>query len=223
MAKLPMFPLGTVLFPGQQLSLHVFEPRYLTMVEHCLGGSPEFGVVLIERGSEVGGHDARGVVGTVARITDVAELPPGVASPDRRLLLLAEGTRRIRIESWLSDDPHPWAEVADWPDVSSSPGPSDSAPADRSVDGVPDIAQLTSSLRRVLAMQSELGEAVADATFDLHGDRAAMSHQLSSLLPVGGFDHQSLLAAASVDDRLRRLAVLLADATEVVEMRLGSG
>ena len=55
-----MFPLGTVLFPTLILPLHVFEPRYRALVENCLAApQPEFGVVLIERGSEVGGDDVR--------------------------------------------------------------------------------------------------------------------------------------------------------------------
>ena len=52
-----MFPLGGVLFPGMPLRLRVFEPRYRAMVTECLAGTPEFGVVLIERGNEVGGGD----------------------------------------------------------------------------------------------------------------------------------------------------------------------
>ena len=57
--RLPMFPLGTVLFPYAVLPLHVFEPRYRALTEHCLAGDGCFGVVLIERGSEVGGGDTR--------------------------------------------------------------------------------------------------------------------------------------------------------------------
>ncbi|MEY2464632.1 MAG: ATP-dependent Lon protease, partial [Acidimicrobiaceae bacterium] len=68
MSELPMFPLGTVLFPSVFLPLHVFEPRYREMTRHCLDTQREFGVVLIERGSEVGGDDVRTQVGTVARI-----------------------------------------------------------------------------------------------------------------------------------------------------------
>ena len=53
MAQLPMFPLGSVLFPYTPLPLRVFEPRYLTMIGHLLDDDdPQFGVVLIERGHE---------------------------------------------------------------------------------------------------------------------------------------------------------------------------
>ena len=67
-----MFPLGTVLLPGAVLPLHVFEPRYRALVADCLAGEQEFGVVLIERGSEVGGVDVRRDIATVARIVEMA-------------------------------------------------------------------------------------------------------------------------------------------------------
>jgi Lon protease-like protein len=72
-----MFPLGSVLFPHAELPLHVFEPRYRALTEACLAGDGEFGVVLIERGSEVGGGDTRFSVGTVARIVAAGRLPDG--------------------------------------------------------------------------------------------------------------------------------------------------
>ncbi|WP_415830929.1 LON peptidase substrate-binding domain-containing protein [Janibacter anophelis] len=59
MDVLPMFPLGTVLLPGNPLPLQVFEPRYLAMLRDIAGGDGRFGVVLIERGFEVGGGDQR--------------------------------------------------------------------------------------------------------------------------------------------------------------------
>ena len=60
MAKpMPMFPLGTVLFPHAALPLHLFEERYRALAEACLRGDGRFGVVLIERGFEVGGGDQR--------------------------------------------------------------------------------------------------------------------------------------------------------------------
>ena len=73
-----MFPLGTVLLPGGVLPLQVFEPRYRQMVRDLLADDsrpPEFGVVMIERGSEVGGGDARSTVGTLAQIADIRARP----------------------------------------------------------------------------------------------------------------------------------------------------
>ena len=68
-----MFPLETVLFPSAVLPLRVFEPRYRKMFEDLLVGNPEFGVVLIERGSEVGGGEARSGIGTMARVLEARE------------------------------------------------------------------------------------------------------------------------------------------------------
>ncbi|HEV7759443.1 MAG TPA: LON peptidase substrate-binding domain-containing protein, partial [Acidimicrobiales bacterium] len=100
----PMFPLGTVLVPGMLLPLHVFEPRYRQMLDDCLAGDRTFGVVLIERGSEVGGGDVRTGVGTLARILQAEQ------AADGRWALMAVGARRIRIDRWLPDDPYPRAE-----------------------------------------------------------------------------------------------------------------
>ena len=70
-------------------------------------GDGEFGVVLIERGSEVGGGDTRFAVGTIARVVRVQELPDG------GFALATVGIRRVRVERWLADDPYPQAEVVD--------------------------------------------------------------------------------------------------------------
>ena len=105
-----MFPLGSVLFPSVVLPLHVFEDRYRTLMRDCLAGDREFGVVLIERGSEVGGGDVRTAVGTVARIVESEEYPDG------RYAVVAVGVRRIVVDEWLPDAPYPRAEVHDWPD-----------------------------------------------------------------------------------------------------------
>ena len=116
------------------------------LMRDCLAGSREFGVVLIERGSEVGGGDVRSDVGTVATIVEADELPDG------RWALLAVGTRRIRVEAWLEDDPYPLAEVDDWPD-----GDLDDDHADL-------LAGVVGRLRRVLGLAAEAGDAAAPAT-----------------------------------------------------------
>jgi Lon protease-like protein len=153
-----MFPLGTVLVPGAPLPLHVFEPRYQAMVQHCLASDREFGVVMITRGSEVGGGDLRTDVGTVARIVEAARLVNG------RWALRCIGIRRIRVLRWLDDDPYPRAEVVDWPDQ---------------VDTDPDalavldtlVGRVGTALRRVLAQVAELGLPGAPATIEVPPDR----------------------------------------------------
>jgi Lon protease-like protein len=92
LASLPIFPLpNCVLLPGGLLPLHVFEPRYRLMTRRVLDADHEFGVVLIERGSEVGGDDVRTSIGTVARIIEAAELDDG------RFVLLLRGVGRAEL------------------------------------------------------------------------------------------------------------------------------
>ena len=70
MTQLPMFPLGSTVFPQQVVPLHIFEERYRTLLEHVTADddSPGFGIVLIDRGHEVGGGDIRTTVGTLSLI-----------------------------------------------------------------------------------------------------------------------------------------------------------
>jgi Lon protease-like protein len=200
-----MFPLGTVLFPGAFLPLHVFEPRYRAMTQECLAGDRCFGVVLIERGSEVGGGDTRVSVGTRATIADASELDDG------RWLLGVIGVERVRVVEWLADEPYPRALV----DVLDEPLASDSS-ADRAV-------HVEAQLRRALGLWSELGERGPPATFDLADDRVLATYQMSALAPVGPADSQTLLEAAGTDERLMLLEMYLDDAIALFAHRLGSG
>ena len=50
--RVPMFPLGVVLFPGSVLPLHIFEDRYKRLTQDCVSNQSPFGVVLIERGQD---------------------------------------------------------------------------------------------------------------------------------------------------------------------------
>ena len=103
----PMFPLNLVLFPVQILPLHIFEDRYRLMVKEIIDKDREFGVVLIERGSEVGGGDTRKNIGTLAEIIDFEK------SNDGRWFLITQGTKRIKAARWLDDFPYPKASEFD--------------------------------------------------------------------------------------------------------------
>jgi hypothetical protein len=202
MTVMPMFPLGSVLLPAAVLSLHVFEPRYQALVAHCIAEpGHEFGVVLIDRGSEVGGGDVRREIGTVARMVQVAELDQG------RFAVIAVGTGRVRVDRWLSDDPFPLAEVSEWPD--------DDAPVDHDL-----LATVTARTRRALARAVELGDDVADAAFDLADDDITASYQLADAAPIGPDDVYRLLGAAGPAARLQALATLLDDVDAAHEFRL---
>jgi uncharacterized protein len=205
-----MFPLSTVLFPGAGLSLHVFEPRYRQLTVDCLRGDRELGVVLIRRGSEVGGGDERVDVGTVARIETATPLADG------RWRLAMVGAHRLRVREWLADDPYPLATVDDLPDDASAP---DAAA----------VARAEAAVRRVRALLSELGQQPAlvgplDRGDAVGGGQSALSAawRLCGLAPVTPFDGQRLLEIDGPDERLAVLAEL-ADATADDLARLLAG
>ena len=200
-----MFPLGTVLFPSLFLPLHIFEPRYRQLARHCMDGDREFGVVLIERGSEVGGDDVRTSVGTVARILDATELDDG------RWVLGTVGTRRIRVTRWLPDDPYPRADVEDWEDA--VPGP----------DAADGYRNVMAHLRRALALKAELAEPAADATIELSDDPGLGSFQVGAVAPIGPADQQRVLMAEGPDQRLQLLELLLSEESDYLAARLQLG
>ena len=206
-----MFPLGSVLLPGSVLPLHVFEPRYRQLVEDCVAAPPhEFGVVLIERGSEVGGGDVRRAVGTMARIVQVA------AVDTARYAVVAVGTHRIRVVEWLPDDPYPRAWVEEWPDVWPDEWPTaDGAAAT--------IDELAVRVRRVGALAVELGDPVRELGTELSDDVLLASHQLVQLAPLGDADRYDLLAAPRPLIRLAMLDERLDEIEQILRFRLAAG
>ena len=96
---IPLFPLGTVLFPGGSLPLQIFEVRYLDMVRRCQREGTPFGVVCLTEGGEVQRPDAEGGyaregfhdTGTLARLVSVEQPQPGL------LFIACEGTQRFRV------------------------------------------------------------------------------------------------------------------------------
>jgi len=110
MQTIPLFPLHVVLFPGMPLGLHIFEPRYLEMIDACRQAGQPFGVVLIRQGDEAFGPLAEPYrVGCKADISQVEELPDG------RLNIAVDGTQRFRVVSLDESRPYLTAEVEDLP------------------------------------------------------------------------------------------------------------
>ena len=207
---LPMFPLGTVVLPGGVLPLHVFEPRYREMVRVCLDGDREFGVVLISRGSEVGGGDVRNDVGTVVRMVQVAELADG------RFAMITVGMSRFRVVSWLEDDPYPQALIDEWPD---EPATECSAGTEQaSADQL--LVPLTARVRRLVALSVELGDSVDDPGQELSDEPVAATYQLATLAPLSVADRYALLAIPGVDERLTCLGSILDDVEAALTFRL---
>lgn len=182
--ELPLFPLNTVLFPGCNLDLQIFEPRYLDMISRCLRAGHGFGVVRIEEGSEVGeAARAFAPVGCEAEILDWQQRPNGL------LGIRVQGRRRFRVmDSRVRADQSIQGEVGWLPERPS-------LPVD---DRHADLLALLEALNRH-PMVSALGmdEAVADAV--VLGDR------LAYLLPLSTADKLDLLALDDPQARLTHL------------------
>jgi uncharacterized protein len=203
--RLPMFPLGTVLFPYALLPLHVFEPRYRVMVRECLRNDHEFGVVLIERGSEVGGGDVRFAVGTLARIVRATELDDG------RYALTAVGVRRVRVESWLPDDPYPQAEVVELADVE--------LPDDETANAIATRDRVEAALRELFSLWSQFEPRVADVRVELASGPAQAAYEAAAAAPFGPLDAQRVLEVDGTVERLAVIDSLLRDEIEVLRAR----
>lgn len=111
---LPIFPLGQVLMPGRPLPLRIFEPRYRAMLAD-LAEPKRFGVVLLSRGLEVNTRwavapdpEAAGTIAAVGTVAEVMELRP---KPDGSWDVLAVGSRRFRISTWVRGKPYGQADV----------------------------------------------------------------------------------------------------------------
>lgn len=191
---MPMFPLSSVLFPGAPLPLHIFEPRYRQLIADVMTTNREFGVVLIERGSEVGGGDQRVSTGTIATIEALSEIEGG------QFALLARGMQRLDVHQWLDDDPYPRAQI-------------ERIPEDLRDTSAQHVESALASLRHARALLSELYDTPplpTDLDMPTRTPQNLIDAQwkLCLLTPFEAFDRQRLLEAESVSDRLSLLTSL---------------
>lgn len=203
---LPLFPLGTVLFPGLVLPLHIFEERWRALVRHLRDlpdGTPrEFGVVAIDRGLEVLPPPHNGIttaevvvheVGCVAQIRQITE------HQDGRFDIVTVGARRFRITGFLKT-PHPYPVAG----VEFLPEP----PAD---DAANELAP------RVLSRFREyLGELRGGPEDQLPEDAVVLSHLVAATSQLTVADRQALLSAPDPAARLRLELKLLARETSLL-------
>jgi Lon protease-like protein len=96
-AELPLFPLGTVLFPGALLPLQLFELRYLQMIGECERTATGFGVVTLAQGREVHRPGAAAAqfetMGTRVHIERIERPKPGL------VMVWCRGVERFNIQT----------------------------------------------------------------------------------------------------------------------------
>lgn len=195
---LPLFPLGSVLFPGLVLPLHVFEERYRALVRDLInapGPLREFGVVAIRRGWEVAGASIDGSidlydVGCSAELREVTE------HDDGRFDVVTVGRRRFEIlELVPGDAPYLTAQVRYLPDPADTDGSADSL-------AVAVLAVFQNYLRLV---RTEAGS----ASEQLPDDPAVLANLVGATAALTLADRQRLLAAPDTTARLRLALELL--------------
>lgn len=191
---LPLFPLSTVLVPGAPLPLHVFEPRYVDLVNDLLQLPPDrrrFGVVAISRGREVGtdGVEALHPIGCVALVTEVE------SRPDGQFDLATVGVGRFRLGELRPGPAYLQAEVELLPEVAGETGSLPAVVAERYSDYLEALAAV--------------GREVPIAP-DLPSDPLLLSYLVAATVVLDLEDRQALLAAADAADRLSTEISLLA-------------
>lgn len=185
--RIPLFPLGTVLFPGGVMPLRIFEMRYLEMVRACLKDGGSFGVCLIQDGQEVGAPAIPADVGCLARIVDW-EMP----QPDLYHIVVHGSDRFRLLDARAGDHGLLHGEI-----VLLDPEPR---------IAVPDRYAMCVEILRQIAMRCDESQFPRPHVFD---DASWVGYRLAELLPLDPFEKQRMLVANDPVARLERVLHLL--------------
>ena len=197
--RLPIFPLGVVLFPGALLPLHIFEPRYRRMLADCLEGDHRFGLALPGVAHEAPNV---GAVGCVAEVRGTQALPDG------RSNIVVQGTTRFLVTRYL-EDPAPYLVAM----VEAFGDREDSLPSPATVTALADAyAHYLPALR-------ELNDLEPDSRA-LPADPVALSFHVAAGLDVGANEKQALLELRSTGDRMEQLLTMIPPLARAVEAGL---
>ena len=190
--------------PSMPLSLRIFEERYLKLLGDLLAEeTPEFGVVLIEKGPEVGGGEKRMNIGTIASVTEIG-------TTDEFYGLQSVGSKRFRVNAWLPDAPYPIADIDFLPDLIW----------DDTL--MPARVHLETKVRRLLAFASEFGDLQFGADVEFSDDPMDACWQLAGVLPVGPLDQLDLLQSQSAEELISRTNELVNEGNKSLEQLMKS-
>lgn len=191
---LPLFPLGSVLFPGMLLPLHIFEPRYRLLLQRVTQNDQPFGIALIKTGPEVGGPSEPHRVGTSARVVGATPLPGG------RAFIIVRGERRFEIERVDAEsEPYLLATVRY---LDEDDGAGASALADRAADSFGQYLTGIISTSNDARSEVPLGE-LRDGT------PTEISYRIAGGLGIDATERQRLLETDSTTARLESVIHLL--------------
>lgn len=190
-SRLPIFPLGTVLFPNGLLPLHIFEEQYRRMLRDSQNNDPAFVIALARGAAEPGSAPLPRGVGTACRISGVTPRPDG------RSDIVVTGRFRVRIgdlewsNGYATGDIEPLEDVID--------------------DGEAVAARYGTMRRRFAAYLHLIERLVGDALpkLDTTGNPSVGSWIIGETLTLHTWERQELLEAPTVDERMEILDVYL--------------
>ena len=196
--EIPMFPLRWPFLPTDKVILQVFEPRYVALMREVesrpLEDTEGFGTVMIERGPEVGGGDARTNLGVLVSLKAIRWVSL------HRATVLGEAKNVIEILTWREDDPFPRAVVEVQPWLTDG------------LDGPMAIAYSAACVAvNDLRMVAFEAGAALDPTAEVGTPVEGVSNSVWSLCaaaPLGEHDRYKLLAINDDTDRLRVLELM---------------
>ncbi|MHB8489149.1 MAG: LON peptidase substrate-binding domain-containing protein [Candidatus Dormibacteria bacterium] len=189
--EVPLFPLGTVLFPHMPMSLHIFEERYKTMMRDCRRASTTFGIVAIRSGQETGGSAVPYDVGTLAQLDETEELADGGYD------LVVVGASRFHIDALSHDRPYLVGSVHYLQDLATPAGDTDRL-----------ATAVTAAFRGYAGQLRGIGQE-DPVEFGLPSDPELLSYLVAAAMQVETAQRQRLLEIDSTADRLTACLRLL--------------
>lgn len=196
--KIPLFPLGTVLFPDGVISLKIFEVRYLDMIKQCLRDKTEFGVVSIIKNLDANKEDVSlsfSKIGTLAQIEDFDPVQPAL------YMTKSFGTQRFKLINSSQELNGLWiGEVELLENDPHAPIPQEHQK----------VAELLDEIISVIQSEDLLGEAPFKKPFKVD-DCGWVSNRLAELLPISLAQKNHLLAQTNPRIRLDLITEIIED------------
>jgi Lon protease-like protein len=199
---LPLFPLNTVLFPGMALPLHIFEERYLAMVNECLEGNRQFGVVMTAPAAADEDTTAAHSVGTSALITQVER------HEDGRMDIVTAGLERFRVLDLVRTEPYIVGRIEPFPleDTQS-----------------PELARLVKAASALFVQYLRLAGEVLGTVIRVESaprDASTLAYMMAIALQVSNEEKQQLLSISSLPALLWKESSILSR-ERVLLLRMG--
>ena len=196
--KIPLFPLGTILFPDGVIALKIFEARYLDMIKQCLREKTEFGVVSIIKNLDASEEDLSlsfSSIGTLAQIEDFDPVQPAL------YMTKSFGTQRFRLIRSKQEVNGLWmGEVELIENDPLTPIPQEHQK----------VAELLDEIISVIQSEDLLGEIFFKKPFKVN-DCGWVSNRLAELLPISLAQKNHLLAQTNPRIRLDLITEIIED------------